>query len=36
MQYVLGGLAAIRLGVIARVVHLIRKHALPAEAEEGA
>ena len=36
MQYVLGGLAAILLGIIARIVQLIRKHALPAEAEEGA
>lgn len=36
MQYVLGGLAAILLGVIARIIHLIRKHALTAEAEEGA
>ena len=29
-------LAAILLGVIARIIHLIRKHALPTEAEEGA
>ena len=36
MQYVLGGLAAILLGVIAPIVHLIRKHDLPTEAAEGA
>lgn len=36
MQYVLVGLATILLGVIARIVHLIRKHALSTEAEEGA
>ena len=36
MQYVLGGLAAILLGVIARIIHLIRKPARPPEAEEGA
>ena len=35
MQYVLGGLAAILLGVIARIIHLIRRHRPPAEAEEG-
>lgn len=36
MQYVLGGLTAVLLGAVARIIYLIRKHALPTEAEEGA
>ena len=26
MPYVIGGLAAVFLGVVARIVHLVRKH----------